>query len=119
MNIIILYLFTIVFLFFGALLFFRGESFESIRSLISLTQTLLIAIFSYLGFKKLKDGQKSFVIFGLVAYLGGFISTLIYRLIFFTDMRLESTDFKNSAIFGVPLIILIVFWYLRKSYDNP
>jgi hypothetical protein len=108
--IVVLTIYVFVFIFGNLSSYFSIEGTKDIVGAIQNTFILVLLALTLFTFVK---RNRLYLVFALIMSIGGFFSTLAYRLFFVTDMALESADFENIAFFALPL--LLIFLYRRKS----
>ena len=108
--IIVLAFYIFVFIF-GALATYF--SIEGTKDIVRAIQGTFILFFLALTLFTFLKRNQLYLLFALIMSIGGYFSTLAYRLFFVTGMGLESADFSNIVMFALPL--LLIFLYHRKS----
>ena len=91
------------------------EVFTTLQGLFNSLQILVLAFLSVITFVKLKNREKQYIKFALITFVGGYLTTVVYRLVFVTNWGFDMTELKNLVFFGVPLGILLLYNVLDKE----
>jgi hypothetical protein len=110
-TIIVLAIYVFFYMFGALASYFSNEGTKGIVLAIQVTFELVFSALTLLTFVK---RNRLYLLFALIMSIGGYFSTLAYRLFFVTEMALERIDFiDNIVFFAFPL--LLIFLYRRKS----
>ena len=111
LTIVVLAIYVFSYTFFALGSYF---SIEGTKNIVFAIQVTFFLVFSALTLFTFVKRNRLYLLFALIMSIGGYFSTLSYRLFFVTEMALERVDFiDNIVFFAFPL--LLIFLYRRKS----
>ena len=79
------------------------------QSIINSLITLYVTTFLIFTLFLLINNSKKLKLFYLTCFLGGFVFNAIFRAYYVTNFTVDIVFYKNLALFGVPLVMLLIY----------